>query len=59
MSLRRLREASGGRVLRAPPERRATQFRFDIGRWLKQAAIGGLIAGIVFARFEMVVAAQL
>lgn len=31
----------------------------DIGRWAKQGAIGGVIAGIVFAMFEMIMAAVL
>jgi hypothetical protein len=41
-------------------ERRGTQATHaptDLGWWLKHGAIGGLIAGIVFAMFEMIVAA--
>jgi hypothetical protein len=29
----------------------------DLGWWVKQGAIGGIIAGIVFALFEMIAAA--
>ncbi len=36
-----------------------TRARHDIGWWVKQGAIGGLIAGIVFAMFEMLMAALL
>jgi hypothetical protein len=35
----------------------AVSGRSDLGWWLKHGAIGGLIAGIVFAMFEMIVAA--
>ncbi len=31
----------------------------DVGRWVKRGAIGGVIAGIVFAMFEMIMAAVL
>lgn len=31
----------------------------DVSRWAKQGAIGGVIAGIVFAMFEMIMAAVL
>ncbi|MBI3970351.1 MAG: hypothetical protein HY332_03585 [Chloroflexi bacterium] len=31
--------------------------RPDVGWWIKQGIIGGIIAGIVFAMFEMIVAA--
>ena len=31
----------------------------DVGPWVKQGAVGGVIAGIVFAMFEMIMAAVL
>ena len=37
----------------------ATERRTDFGWWVKQGALGGLIAGIVFAIFEMIMAAIL
>ncbi|HBY99183.1 MAG TPA: hypothetical protein DEP84_35430 [Chloroflexi bacterium] len=43
----------------ATVEGQQVQRRFDAGWWFKQGVIGGLIAGIVFAVFEMVVAALL
>ncbi len=36
-----------------------TRQRADTGWWAKQGAIGGIIAGLVFAMFEMVMAALL
>jgi hypothetical protein len=39
------------------PTTRMTWARTDTGWWLKHGVIGGIIAGIVFAMFEMVVAA--
>jgi uncharacterized membrane protein YagU involved in acid resistance len=35
----------------------ATRYRADLGSWVRQGALGGFIAGIVFAMFEMVMAA--
>ncbi len=35
------------------------QPRADVGDWIKYGALGGLIAGIVFAMFEMIMAAVL
>ncbi len=34
-----------------------TRPRADVAWWVKQGAIGGLLAGVVFAMFEMIVAA--
>ncbi|MCZ7571242.1 MAG: hypothetical protein M5U01_22065 [Ardenticatenaceae bacterium] len=37
-------------------ERRGAVLRRGVGWWVKHGAIGGLIAGIIFAMFEMIVA---
>jgi hypothetical protein len=37
----------------------ATERRVDVGAWIRYGILGGIVAGVVFALFEMIVAAVL